>query len=91
MLGLALVMANLPFFSRRLFLIRAPKTGKSLPWRLLELFTYYLMTGAIGLLLETRIGQVAPQRWEFYAITGALFVTMAFPGFVYRYLLRHRD
>ncbi|MEY4294772.1 MAG: hypothetical protein RLY82_460, partial [Pseudomonadota bacterium] len=29
--------------------------------------------------------------WEFYAITGALFITLAFPGFVYRYLLKHRE
>jgi hypothetical protein len=45
----------------------------------------------LGLLLENRAGQIAPQGWEFYAITGALFITLAFPGFVYRYLLKHRD
>jgi hypothetical protein len=41
------------------------------------------------LLLEQSLGQIAPQGWEFYAITGTLFVTLAFPGFVYRYLLKH--
>jgi hypothetical protein len=34
------------------------------------------------------IGNVFTQRWEFYAITLSLFVVMAFPGFVFRYLLR---
>ena len=40
--------------------------------------------------LEQRAGQIAPQGWEFYAITGTLFVTFAFPGFVYRYLFKKR-
>ena len=35
-----------------------------------------------------RAGQIAAQGWEFYAITAALFLTFAFPGFVWRYLLR---
>jgi len=48
------------------------------------------VVGGIGLLLEKRAGQIAHQQWEFYAVTGALFITLAFPGFVYRYLLRHR-
>jgi hypothetical protein len=45
----------------------------------------------LGLLLENRAGQIAPQGWEFYAITGALFITLAFPGFIYRYLLKHNN
>ena len=24
-------------------------------------------------------------NWEFYAVTGSLFLVFAFPGFVYRY------
>jgi hypothetical protein len=46
----------------------------------------YFVVGGIGLLLEKRAGQIAPQGWEFYAVTGALFLTLAFPGFVWRYL-----
>ena len=38
------------------------------------------LVGGFGLLLEQRAGQIAPQGWEFYAITGALFITLAFPG-----------
>ena len=46
--------------------------------------------GGVGLALEQSAGQIYPQGWEFYAVTAALFLTLAFPGFVYRYLLRHR-
>jgi hypothetical protein len=62
---------------------------KSLGLRLLELVFFYGVVGGVGLLLEQSLGQIAPQGWEFYAITGTLFVTLAFPGFVYRYLLKH--
>ena len=51
---------------------------------------WYFIAGAVGLGLELRLGQIAPQGWEFYAITGTLFVTFAFPGFVYRYLFKLR-
>ncbi|MEY4296127.1 MAG: hypothetical protein RLY82_1815, partial [Pseudomonadota bacterium] len=49
----------------------------------------YFIVGAIGFALESHLGKTTGQKWEFYAITFALFVTFAFPGFVYRYLLRH--
>ena len=88
---LALVAANLPFLTHRLMGVIPMASPKSLPVRLAELLAYYLLAGGIGLLLEQRAGQIAPQGWEFYAITGALFLTFAFPGFVYRYLFRHRS
>jgi hypothetical protein len=34
------------------------------------------------------IGNAFTQKWEFYATTFTLFLVMAFPGFVLRYLLR---
>ncbi len=86
---LALLAANLPFVSQRLFGLVALRAPKSLMVRLGELLACYLVVGAFGLLLEQRAGQIAPQGWEFYAITGALFVTLAFPGFTWRYLVRH--
>jgi Protein of unknown function (DUF2818) len=76
----ALVAANLPL-----------PAGKNLAVRLVELVVLYLLVGGLALLLEQRLGQIAPQGWEFYAITGTLFITLAFPGFVWRYLLKHRD
>ncbi len=85
---LALAAANLPFVSQRLFGLLALRAPKSLAVRLAELLVLYFVVGGIGLLLEQRAGQVAPQGWEFYAVTGALFATLAFPGFVWRYLVR---
>lgn len=86
---ISLCAANLPFVSQRFMGVIALRTPKT-PWlRLLELAIFYAIAGGIGLALEQRAGQIAPQRWEFYAITATLFVTFAFPGFIYRYLLKH--
>ncbi len=87
---LALLAANLPFVSHRFMAVYRLQSAKSLPLRLLELVLWYFITGAMALGLEHRGGQIAPQGWEFYAITGTLFVTFAFPGFVYRYLFKLR-
>ena len=87
----ALLAANLPFLNERLLgVVPLATRAKSLSVRLGELVILYLAAGGIGLLFERRAGQVAPQGWEFYAITGALFLVLAFPGFTWRYLLKHR-
>ncbi len=89
-LAAALAAANLPFLNERfLGLLRLRSAGKGLGMRLLELVLLYLVVGGIGLALEQRLGQIYPQGWEFYAITSTLFLTLAFPGFVWRYLVRH--
>lgn len=87
----ALVAANLPFFTTRLLAVVPVSQPKSLAWRLAELVVLYFAVGGLGLALEQRAGQIAPQGWEFYAITGAVFITLAFPGFVWRYLVKHRQ
>ncbi len=87
---LALLAANLPFVSHRFMAVYRLTSAKSLSLRLLELVLWYFIAGGVALLLENRGGQIAPQGWEFYAITGTLFVTFAFPGFVYRYLFKLR-
>ena len=84
----AVVGANLPFINQRLLAVVPLKTPKGLPVRLLELVFCYLLVGGMALLLEQRAGQIASQGWEFYAITATLFLTLAFPGFVYRYLYK---
>jgi Protein of unknown function (DUF2818) len=86
---LALLAANWPFVTQRLFGVLSLASGKSLFIRLLELVSLYFVVGGIGLLFEQRIGQIAPQKWEFYAITVTAFITFAFPGFVWRYLMKH--
>jgi hypothetical protein len=89
-IALAFAGANLPFLSERLLGVMPRPGGKNLLTRVAELIAMYFIVGGIGLLLEKRAGQIAPQGWEFYAITGALFITFAFPGFVWRYLTHQR-
>lgn len=88
----ACLAANVPFLNHRILALGPVlQPRKALIVRLGEMLVLYLLVGAVGLLLEKRAGQIAPQGWEFYAITGTLFITLAFPGFVYRYLVRRRD
>jgi Protein of unknown function (DUF2818) len=90
-LVLALLAANLPFLSNRLFALYLLGSPKNLAVRLAEMVIGYLLVGGVGLYLEQRNGQIASQGWEFYAITATLFTTFAFPGFTYRYLFKHRS
>jgi hypothetical protein len=91
---LALAGANLPFINQRLFALipikgfSGPDGKKSIWLRLLELFVIYFLLGGLGIWFEASIGNVFPQEWEFYAISGCLFIVLAFPGFVYQYLRR---
>jgi len=86
---LAVLAANLPFFSERVLGILPWRRAAKPFWlRLLEMFALYLMLGLVAFLLEARLGNRFPQGWEFYAVTGCLFIVLAYPGFVHRYLRR---
>ena len=87
---LALLAANLPFANQRILLVGPQRSSKPLFWRLIELVALYFVVGGIGLAIENHNGQIAPQGWEFCAVTGTMFVTLAFPGFVYRYLMHRK-
>lgn len=90
-LAFALVAANLPFVNERRFVLGPLATpAKSLGFRALELLVLYGATLGLGFALESRIGQRQPQGWEFYAAFGCFFLTLGFPGFVWRYLRRGR-
>jgi hypothetical protein len=96
-IALALALANLPFMNEKLFGFiplrvsgQGGARGKHFALRLLELIVLYFVVGALGYALEARIGNAFPQKWEFYAITACLFIVLAFPGFVLRYLRRRR-
>src|SRR6218665_2124410 len=85
----AFMAANGPFVNQSSGRLGpVPSAGNPLSARLAELVVLYFVVGGLALLLARRAGQIAPEGWEFYAITGPLFLTLAFPGFVYRYLLR---
>ena len=82
------IAANLPFLTERLMLVGPRRAPKSLGWRLLELLLLSGLTIGLGMAIESRIGQRAPQGWEFYAAALCLMFTFAFPGFVWRILRR---
>lgn len=86
----AVAAANLPYFSERVLFFGPLQSPKSVAWRLLELVLLALACLGLGFALEARIGQRQPQGWEFYAAAACLFVTLGFPGFVWRYLRRGR-
>ena len=85
---LALLAANVPWLSNKLFTILSFKsTQKSLGWCLVELIVLYFVIGLIALYAEyVTLGQIAKQAWEFYAVTFSLFLVFAFPGFIYKIL-----
>ena len=80
------IAANLPFFSERVLLLGPRRESKNLAWRLLELLLLSGVVMGLGFAIEMRIGQRAPQGWEFYAAVLCLMLTFAFPGFVWRHL-----
>lgn len=90
---LAVLAANLPFLNQQLFgvipLSKREDYVKSLWTRLLELLALYAVVGAIAWFFENSIGNAFPQGWEFYAVTGCLFLVLAYPGYVMRYLRKH--
>lgn len=90
LVAVALTAANLPFFNERVFGVIPVGPTKSAWIRVLELAVLYFVTGGIAYLLEARMGNVFMQVREFYMITVPLFVVLAFPGFVLRYLRKHR-
>ena len=88
-IAVALALANLPFVNESLFGVIPLRTEKGVKpaWtRVFELLVLYFVTGAVAYALEARIGNVFTQVKEFYMITVPLFVVLAFPGFVLRYL-----
>jgi hypothetical protein len=89
-LAVAVLAANLPYFNERLLLVGPRRAPKAVWWRLLELLLMAALVFALGSALETQIGQRHPQGWEFYAAGVCLFITLGFPGFVWRYLRRGR-
>jgi hypothetical protein len=89
LLVIAIVLSNLPFLTNRFFGFFA-KPRKTIWWRLLELIVYYLVFLLLGFALESYVGRSQSQLWQFYAITALIFLVLAYPGFVWRYLRRGR-
>jgi hypothetical protein len=63
-------------------------SAKSFLLRLCEVLVFYCLIGLLAFAFEASMGNAFQQGWEFYVITLSLFLVMAYPGYVYRYLLR---
>ncbi|MBP7132741.1 MAG: DUF2818 family protein [Aquabacterium sp.] len=85
----ALVAANLPFLNDRVFAVGPLRAPKTTAWRLFELLVFAVLVAVLGRGLEGHLGRVSPLRWEFVAVWLCVFLTLAFPGFVWRYLRKH--
>eukprot|EP01030_Chromulinospumella_sphaerica_P023335 gene23335-biopygen20810 len=89
---IAIAAANLPFFNERVFaLVPSRWESKPLLVRLTEMVVLFFAVGIIGFALEGHLGNRFPQNWEFYAISACLFIVLAFPGFILRYLRKRHD
>ncbi|MHC8441376.1 MAG: DUF2818 family protein [Candidatus Eutrophobiaceae bacterium] len=83
---IAVVLANVPWVSKRVFGIWGFSRCKPVWLRLLEWLCLGVLVGALGRLFERNAtGDVHAQDWEFYAVNFFLFAVFAFPGSVWRY------
>jgi hypothetical protein len=90
LVSIALILANLPFVARKIFFVLAhPK--KTIWWCCLELLVYYGVFIGIGLAIEANVSRMQEKVWQFYAITALMFLVLAYPGFVWRFLRRSRN
>jgi hypothetical protein len=93
LIALSLASANLPFLTERVFAVFAWKKGevaKPIWIRLVELLLYYVVVVFLGFAFEAALGNLFVQQWEFYAITFSLYIVLAYPGYVFRYLFKRR-
>ena len=83
---LAVIAANLPWVTDRVFLVWKPASGRKSTWQCLAAWlVMYLLIGLIAFGLERKtIGQIHAQDWEFFSVTFFLFVVFALPDFIYR-------
>lgn len=86
----AFIAANVPFFNQYLFAIiplNKTENYKKPFWiRLIELIVLYFIIGFIAHEIEAYVSDAYHQTWQFYAVTGCLFLVFAYPGYVVRYL-----
>lgn len=90
LLLVAFVAANIPFMNQSLFALFPlnKKTDYQKPFwiRLVEMIVLYFLIGIVAHQIEAYFSDAYPQTWQFYAVTGCLFLVFAYPGYVFRYL-----
>lgn len=85
-------LANLPWLSPKLFGFWQTKQPiKSTLLSFVELLLLYFVVLFLARLAELNLmGQIAPQGWEFYSVTFALFVVFSSPGFIVKHFWRSK-
>jgi len=88
----AIVLANLPWLSERIFfVIRTASGAKHWAVRVLEWLVLFFLTGFLALGLERKMtGAIYAQGWEFYVVGLCLFAVFAIPGLVWHVDLGRR-
>jgi len=87
LVSIAFILATLPFVTRKVLFAFKPAV-KTVWWCLAELLVFYGVFILVGFGLEAKVGSAQPQAWQFYAITLLMFLVLAYPGFVWRFLRR---
>lgn len=86
----AALAANLPFVLNKVAGVWTVR-NKHVGWCLLELGVLYLAVGGLAYGLESQVSPVHVQKWQFYVTTLALFLVLAFPGFITRFFWHRRN
>jgi len=89
---LALLSANLPWFSNQYFFFITPKSGKKATFPfVVEWLLMYILVAIIAALIEIKVqGFIQPKTPEFFVITLCLFAVFAFPGLIYKFEINRR-
>lgn len=89
LLAVGVLLANMPFVSKRFFVIFY-QPHKPVRLALLEWAAFYLVFILIGLWIEPDTVTRPPLGWSFFVLTFTQFALLATPGFVWRVLRRRR-
>ncbi len=81
---LCLLLANLPWLTQRLLLVKSLSETKSIGLIGLEWLLYALLALAAGWALEWQLtGTLKDQDWEFFVSVLFMFAIMSFPGLIW--------
>lgn len=89
---IALLCANLPWFSNKYFFFITPSSGKksTFPF-VMEWLLMYVVVAVIAVLIEIKVqGFVQAKGLAFIAITFCLFAVFALPGLIYNFEINRR-
>ncbi|WP_235914887.1 DUF2818 family protein [Pelistega ratti] len=73
------------------FIYKGIVQHKHLGLHFIELIVFIVFIVSIGFFIESHYANRFSQSWQFYAIGICLFLVLAFPGFVWRHLMRHAN